>query len=147
MVNEEPVLRRDFVAMGQLVIARYREGHDYTPDVSLKPILSRAAESGHTRFMREVQGGDPWWPGLHWKLVEHVGAKTGFTFETDHALFVDERARVSSSPSPLPRNWAARPCISSAPTMLMAPVPRRSDLPVACPPERAREAILGSHAL
>ena len=94
MVNEEPILRRDFVAMGQLVTLGIEKGRDYLPDASLKPILSRAAESAHTRFMREVQGGDPWWPDLHWNLVEHVGAKTGFTFETDHALFVDERARV-----------------------------------------------------
>ncbi|HEV7734316.1 MAG TPA: DUF1254 domain-containing protein [Candidatus Binatia bacterium] len=94
MVNEEPVLPRDLVAMGQLRSLGIEKGKPFAPDASTKAILRQAAQEAHAGFMAGVRGGEPWWPGSQWKLPESVGAKTGFRFQTDDALFVDERGLI-----------------------------------------------------
>jgi hypothetical protein len=39
-------------------------------------------------------GGEPWWPGTQWKLPESIGPKKGFTFQTDDALYIDNRGMI-----------------------------------------------------
>jgi hypothetical protein len=94
MVNEEAVQTRDLVAMRQLMSLGIEKGKEFRPDATTKTILRQAANEAHQSFMVRARGGEPWWPNSQWKLVENVGAKTGFTFQTDDALYVDERGLI-----------------------------------------------------
>jgi hypothetical protein len=94
MVNEEPVMNRDLVAMGQLRSLGIEKGKDFKPDDVTKSILKQAAQEAHEGFMIAVRGGEPWWLGSQWKLPENMGPKTGFTFQTDDALYVDNRGMI-----------------------------------------------------
>jgi hypothetical protein len=94
MVNEEPVLTRDLVAMGQLRSLGIEKGKEFKPDDATKAILKQAAQEAHEDFMIAVRGGEPWWPNSTWKLPESVGPKTGFTFQTDDALYIDNRGMI-----------------------------------------------------
>ena len=91
MVNEEPVLTRNLAVMGQLVSLGIEKGKAFKPDGATKAILAQAAREAHEGFKVGARGGDAWWPGTHWNLVERHGAKTGFLFMDDSALYVDER--------------------------------------------------------
>ncbi|MDB5983507.1 MAG: hypothetical protein JWQ69_4522, partial [Pseudomonas sp.] len=94
MVNEEPVMTRDLVMMGQLRSLGIEKGKAFTPDDQTKAILKQAAEEAHQGFKFAALGGEPWWPGTQWKLPESVGTKTGFKFQTDDALYVDNRGMI-----------------------------------------------------
>jgi hypothetical protein len=94
MVHEEPVFPRDLAAMGQLASLGIEKGTEFKADPARRAILARAAEDAHQGFMAGVRGGEPWWPGTHWNMIEKHGAKTGFTFQTEDALYVDERGTV-----------------------------------------------------
>jgi hypothetical protein len=94
MVNEEPVLTRDLVALGQLQTLGIEKGKEFKPTEVTKAILREAAQEAHENFMIAVRGGEAWWPGTQWKLPESVGPKTGFTFQTDDALYVDNRGMI-----------------------------------------------------
>jgi hypothetical protein len=107
MVNEEPVRTRDLVAMRQLMSIGIEKGKDFKPDAATKAVLRKAAEEAHQRFMAGVRAGDPWWPGTHWNLSEHVGAKTGFTFQDESALYVDERGLIFYLAFALPKKLGA----------------------------------------
>jgi hypothetical protein len=94
MVEEEPVLPRDKVAMGMLRSLGIEKGKSYNPDPKVKQTLGMAAQQAHRQFITAVHGGEPWWPGTHWKLVEDKGAKTGFSFIDDNAVYLDERGLI-----------------------------------------------------
>jgi hypothetical protein len=94
MVNEEAVQTRDLVAMGQLTALGIEKGKEFTPDAATNALLKEGAEEAHETFMQEVGGGTPWWQGSQWKLPETTGPKTGFTYQTDDAFFVDDRGLV-----------------------------------------------------
>ena len=94
MVEEEPVLTRDLVAMGQLRSLGIEKGKPFKPADAAMPALRQGAEEAHRGFMEGVRGGQPWWPGTKWKLPESIGAKTGFTFQDANALHVDERGLI-----------------------------------------------------
>jgi hypothetical protein len=94
MVNEEPVLTRDLVAMGQLRSIGIEKGKEFKPDDATKTILKNAAQEAHEGFMAAAVGGEPWWPGTQWKLSETVGMTTGFSFLTDDALYIDNRGMI-----------------------------------------------------
>lgn len=94
MVNEEPVVTRDLVAMGQLRSLGIEKGKEFKPDEATKVILKQAAQEAHEGLMEAVVGGEPWWSGTQWKLTENMGMKTGFGFQTDDALYIDNRAAV-----------------------------------------------------
>jgi hypothetical protein len=59
-----------------------------------KVVLKQAAQEAHEEFMAAAVGGEPWWPGTQWKLPESIGPKTGFTFLTDDALYIDHRGMI-----------------------------------------------------
>jgi hypothetical protein len=94
MVNEESVMTRDLVAMGQLRSLGIEKGKDFKPDDATKSILKLAAQEAHEGFMIAVRGGQPWWTDSQWKLPESMGPKTGFTFQTDDALYIDNRGMI-----------------------------------------------------
>jgi hypothetical protein len=95
MVNEEPVMNRDLVAMGQLRSLGIEKGKDFKPDDAAKSILKQAAQEAHEGFMIAARGGEPWWPDSQWKLPDGgIGPRTGFTYQTDSALDVDSRGML-----------------------------------------------------
>jgi len=67
---------------------------EFKPDAATKVILARAAEEARLRFMIGVRGGEPWWAGTNWNMLEKHGAKMGFTFQTEDALYVDKRGMI-----------------------------------------------------
>jgi hypothetical protein len=94
MVNEEPVMTRDLAVMGQLRSLGIEKGKAFTPTEETKAILKKAAEEAHQGFQVASLAGEPWWPGTQWKLPERMGPKTGFRFQTDDALYVDNRGMI-----------------------------------------------------
>lgn len=94
MVNEEPVMNRDLVAMGQLRSLGIEKGKESKPDDATKAILKRAAQEVHEGFKLAALAGEPWWPGTQWKLPESIGPKTGFRFQADDALYIDNRGMI-----------------------------------------------------
>ena len=94
MVNEEPVMTRDLAVMGQLRSLGIEKGKAFTPSEETKAILKKAAEEAHQGFQVASLAGEPWWPGTQWKLPERMGPKTGFRFQTDDALYVDNRGMI-----------------------------------------------------
>jgi hypothetical protein len=94
MVSEEPVMTRDLIPMAQLRSIGIERGKAFSPDEATKAVLSQAAEEAHQGFMAAVLEGEPWWPGTQWRLPESTGAKTGFRFETDSALEIDNRGMI-----------------------------------------------------
>ncbi|MFJ2682191.1 DUF1254 domain-containing protein [Pseudomonas sp. NPDC087342] len=94
MVNEEPIMPRDLAMMGQLRSLGIEKGKTFMPNEETRAILKRAADEVHQGFKLASLSGEPWWPGTQWRLPESVGPKTGFRFQTDDALFVDERGMI-----------------------------------------------------
>lgn len=107
MVNEEPVQNRDLVAIGQLRSLGIEKGKPFNPDDATKAILKQAAQEAHEQFMLAVRGGDPWFPGTHWVLIENKGAKTGFSFMDNNTLYLDERAVIYYLTFALPKQLGA----------------------------------------
>ncbi|WP_158789239.1 DUF1254 domain-containing protein [Granulicella sp. L46] len=107
MVNEEPVQTRDLVAMGQLRSLGIEKGKPFNPDDATKAILKQAAQEAHEQFMLAVRGGEPWFPGTHWTLIENKGAKTGFSFMDDSTLYLEERAVIYFVAFALPKQLGA----------------------------------------
>jgi hypothetical protein len=94
MVNEEAVETRDLIAMRQLRSLGIKKGEAFVPDAEMREIMSAAAGEAQAGFMEGLRGGEPFYSGSQWKLLENIGAKTGFTFQTDDALYFDERALI-----------------------------------------------------
>ncbi len=91
MVDEEPIQRRDLVAMGQLHSIGIQKGRPFRPDQAMRDVLRRAADEAHLTFMENVMVGDPFWPDKHWTVPAGVGPKTGFTYDLGDRLDIDER--------------------------------------------------------
>ena len=93
MVAEEPVQPRDLAAMGQLHSLGIGKGKLFHPDVLTRKVLDGALVEAHEMFKHAVTVGTPYWPGIQWMTAgEGIGLRTEFTFETENALEVDERA-------------------------------------------------------
>jgi hypothetical protein len=104
MVNEEPVMPRDLVAMGQLHSLGIEKGKEFKHDDAISTILKQAAQEAHQRFVAAGVSGEPWWPGTQWKLPETVGMKTGFAYQTDSALDIDDRGTIFFLAFAVPKN-------------------------------------------
>jgi len=107
MVNEEDIETRDLVAMRQLRSLGIRKGEAFAPDDEMRGILDAAAGEAQAGFMEGLRGGTPFFPGTQWKLLENIGARTGFTFQTDDALYIDERALIYYMAFAAPKNLGA----------------------------------------
>ena len=94
MVNEEPVLTRDLVAMSQLSALGIEKGREFKPDSELRGILRDAIAEAHAGFMAATMEVTPFWPGSHWGFHFVNAARTGFSFQMPGRYFVDERALV-----------------------------------------------------
>jgi len=107
MVNEEPVLTRDLVAMGQLRSLGIEKGKEFKPDGATRTTLEQAAQEAHEGFMSGVLGGEPWWPDSHWKLPETRGPKTGFAYIDENVLYLNERGLLFFLAFALPKKLGA----------------------------------------
>ncbi|MEZ0334125.1 MAG: DUF1214 domain-containing protein [Gemmatimonadales bacterium] len=94
MIEEEPVLERDLLAMGQLQSLGIGKGKTFKPDQATRDVLAKAAEEAHAGFMQGVKGVTPWWPNARWGTSAHVGPKTGFGYLTGDRLEIDERGLI-----------------------------------------------------
>ena len=147
MVNEEPILARDLVMMGQLRSLGIEKGKDFKIDAASVSVFRQAATSTHESFMLGVRGGEPWWPDTHWKLPENKGAKTGFSFQDNDALYVDERGLIFFLAFAAPKQLGAATFYSRARAMPRARHSKVSNLPIARAAERPGQAVLGHHRL
>ncbi len=148
MVEEEPVLPRDRVAMGMLRSLGIEKGKSYNPDPKVKQTLGMAAQQAHRQFMTALHGGEPWWPGTHWKLVEDKGAKAGFSFIDDNAVYLDERGLVFFMAFAAPKKLgAATFYLVRATDSTGKPLDGSHSYKLPRSGECAREAILGGNAL
>jgi hypothetical protein len=97
MINEEPVQARDLVAMGQLRSLGIEKGKEFKPDAATRAVLKKAVAQAHAGFMEATTRLTPYWPGGKWGLPSFFGesgAKTGYTFQTENGLDVDERGAM-----------------------------------------------------
>jgi hypothetical protein len=58
MVNEEPVMTRDLVAMGQLRSLGLEKGKAFNPDSATRTTLKQAAEEAHETLMLASLAGE-----------------------------------------------------------------------------------------
>ena len=96
MVNEEPVLARDMVAMGQLRSIGIEKGTAFKPCAATRAILRQAVDEAHAVFLDAATTLTPYWPRAKWGLSSYVmeGPKTKFTFQTETGLDVDNRGAL-----------------------------------------------------
>ena len=93
MITEEPVQSRDLAVMGQLRSLGIVRGKLFHPDALTRKVLDGALVEAHELFKHGVTVGTAYWPGIQWMTPgDGIGPATEFTFETDDALEVDERA-------------------------------------------------------
>jgi hypothetical protein len=95
IIDEEPVLRRDFVAMTNLRSLGIEKGKPFKPDAATREVLKKAVLEARAGFIQATRALPNYWPGSRWTSPgPRVAAETGFTFETSYGLAVDERAQL-----------------------------------------------------
>lgn len=98
MVNEEPVRERDKVMMGMLASIGVERGKPFQPDAKTQKALDAALVDGRRIMQRFFETPNralvPWWQGSQWGALSPalMRVANAFTFETDDALWIDERA-------------------------------------------------------
>ena len=95
IVDEEPVQRRDLIAMTDLRSIGIEKGKPFKPDAATRDVLKRAVVEAHAGFVQTTMGLPAFWPGAQWTLpTTPLGSQTGLTFETAEYFAVDERAQL-----------------------------------------------------
>ncbi len=94
MVDEEPVQARDLAVLGQLRTLGIEKGKPFKPDAAARKILNDAIAEAHAGFMQAITNMHPYWLGGRWGLDITTGPETGFSFETESLLDIDERSAV-----------------------------------------------------
>ncbi len=93
MVNEEPVICRDLVAMEMLRFISIEKGKPFNPDAATKEILTKAIEEAHQGFIQTNQQLKPFYEGEQWSIpVDEFAHASGFTFFNNEKYALDERA-------------------------------------------------------
>ena len=104
MVQEEPVLPRDVVAMGMLKSIGIEKSKDFKPDPSTLSVLRSAAQEAHAEFVESLTSySNPWWPDRRWSPPDATGMRTGFTYLTDEMLDVDNRGFANFAAFAMPK--------------------------------------------
>jgi hypothetical protein len=95
MVNDEPMQTRDIAVMGQLKSIGIEKGRAFHPDAATREILMKAVAEAHAGFMRFMTALPNFAPGSQWTFPgTPIGPETGFVFEKDNRLELDERAAL-----------------------------------------------------
>jgi hypothetical protein len=104
MIQEEPVMPRDLVAMGMLKSIGIEKGKNFKPDAATRGVLRVAAQEAKAQFVEGLTSySQPWWPDRKWSPPDPGGVKTGFTFQTADALDVDARGWANFAAFALPK--------------------------------------------
>jgi hypothetical protein len=108
MIQEEPVLPRDVIAMGMLKSIGIEKGKDFNPAPSMQSVLRSAAQEAHAGFVDSLTSySNPWWPDRSWSPPDTTGMKTGFTYLTDEMLDVDNRGFANFAAFAMPKKTGA----------------------------------------
>lgn len=93
MVNEEPVQRRDAVAMALLRSIGIEKGKPFGPEPGASALFAKAIAEVHAGLVESVLTGDGYWPATYWtRPARASGGSTAHGDEADDRLDVDERA-------------------------------------------------------
>jgi hypothetical protein len=105
ILDEEPVQKRDFVAMAHLRSLGIEKGKPFQPGAATREILKIAVIEARAGFMQGIRDLPPFWPDAQWAIPgTHIGPDTGFTFETADTLDIDAARSFSSSAVPRRRS-------------------------------------------
>src|SRR5262245_4009864 len=95
IVEEEPVLERDLLAMAYLRSIGIEKGKPFKPDPDTRALLKSAVVEARDGFIQATMGLPAFWPDRQWVLpATHVGAETTHTFQAADRLAVDDRAQL-----------------------------------------------------
>jgi hypothetical protein len=95
MVNEEPVQRRDFVAMGQLRSLGIEKGKPFKPDAATRELLRSAIAEARAGFIQSTMALPTFATASRWTVpATAVGPQTTFTFQTPDRLELDGRGAL-----------------------------------------------------
>jgi hypothetical protein len=112
IISVEPVRPRDKVMMGMLASIGIEPGKPFDPSPKMKEILTRAAVDAYfymqDHFMK-VQMKNLYWPERYWSYFFLPDPNGGFSWDTDTALFYDNRADNYHIGTYYPNKVVARP--------------------------------------
>ncbi len=112
IISVEPMLPRDKVMMGMLAFIGIEKGKPFSPSPQMKEILTRAAVDAYfymqDRFCR-VQMKNLYWPERHWSYFFLPDASGGFSWESETALFYDNRSDTYHPGTYYPKTLPAQP--------------------------------------
>jgi hypothetical protein len=112
IISVEPARPRDKVMMGMLASIGLEKGKPFNPSPKMKEIMTRAAVDAYfymqDRF-EQAQMKILYWPDRHWSSFFLPDPTGGFGWETDTALFYDNRSDTYHPACYLPKTWPARP--------------------------------------
>lgn len=91
MINEEPVLKRDLVMMGQLQSLGIKKGSEYKSSKGINDLLISKLEEAHQFLISRSLDFSPYWDSSHWGFTKPIAAQTKFSFIEKDFLDVDER--------------------------------------------------------
>jgi hypothetical protein len=95
IINDEPVQARDFAVMGQLRSIGIEKGKAFNPDADTRALLKKGIAEAQTGFMQFMTALPSFAPGSLWSFPgTPVGPETGFTFQREGRLELDERAAL-----------------------------------------------------
>ena len=108
MIEEEPVLERDMVAMGQLQSLGIGKGKTFKPDQATRDVLAKAAEEAHAGFMQGVKGVTPWWPNASMGHLGTCGSQDGLRLPDRRSPRDRRTGPIFFLDLPRRRYWAPR---------------------------------------
>lgn len=91
IINEEPVLKRDLVMMGQLKSLGIHKGLEFKPTKELNELFISKLEEAHQFVIDRALDFSPYWEGIHWGFAKPIAAQTKFSFIEKDYLDIDER--------------------------------------------------------
>jgi hypothetical protein len=95
MVDEEPTRPRDSIALASLRAIGIEKGKPFAPDAATRAVLRKAVLEARAGFMQFVVDLPRFADGSRWQLPgTTVGPETGFTFEREGRLELDERGAL-----------------------------------------------------
>jgi hypothetical protein len=93
MVDEEPIMNRDLMAVSMLKAIGIEKGKDFNPSEQTKKMLNKAIEEAHQGFILNNQKFESFFEGKKWSLLStRFPIETAFKFFTDEKYDLDSRA-------------------------------------------------------
>jgi len=94
MIDEEPAYARDAAMLRRIEALGIKKGAGFSRH-RIKDVLTGAARDAQMWLISAAEhNGEPYWPSSTWLAINHVGARTQFTFEQDGELDVQARGQL-----------------------------------------------------